>query len=186
MVSDDNSGDEDLDVFFVDLGCLTFSDGNTAYEHLSIEQVNARQPTQEAAAAFVKDVPAQGTLSFCRKKGSKPACMQQMPAAPPGTPVITFLGDLDLLLKAIYSASARPPLVQRPAVSSVPEDQPDAEGPFQEVRLKAALGRAKKLAAAALPVSPAVMGTVLYRPSVPGRRNAIAPLELCPDALVTP
>ncbi|KAL3201722.1 hypothetical protein MRX96_042832 [Rhipicephalus microplus] len=50
----------------------------------------------------------------------------------------------------------------------VPEDQPHAEGPFQEVRLKAALRRTKKLALVARPVNPAVMGMVLYRPSDSG------------------
>ncbi|KAL3220629.1 hypothetical protein MRX96_050327 [Rhipicephalus microplus] len=80
-----------------------------------------------------------------------------MSAAPPGTPVIHFPKRPRPAPKGYY-ASARPPLVQRSAVSSVPEDQPDAEGPFHEVRLKATLGRGKKLAAAALPVHPAVMG----------------------------
>ncbi|KAH7956324.1 hypothetical protein HPB52_008145 [Rhipicephalus sanguineus] len=49
-----------------------------------------------------------------------------------------------------------------------PESQPD-EVSFQEVKSKAALRRARRITTAALPVDPAVVGTVLFRPAAPGR-----------------
>ncbi|KAL3212153.1 hypothetical protein MRX96_000794 [Rhipicephalus microplus] len=85
---------------------------------LSIEQLNAQQPTPGAAAAFLKDVPARGTPTSLRKKERKTAPKQQTPAAPMCTSVIHFPPG-HRAAPAGFATSVRP-LAQRPAVPQMP------------------------------------------------------------------
>ncbi|KAH8009375.1 hypothetical protein HPB51_015698 [Rhipicephalus microplus] len=69
--------------------------------------------------------------------------------------------------------------------SSVAGSPPDTEG-FQVVTTKSARRRARDLAAAAaLPVDPAVVGTVLFRPSAPGGTFSGSPRLTLAQALST-
>ncbi|XP_037520661.1 uncharacterized protein LOC125756110 [Rhipicephalus sanguineus] len=114
-------------------------------------QETTRKTTPVTTMAFLRS-PTAGEQPASRKrkkKGRKTARKQHTPAAPLSTSAVSS------------SAGPRAPLLILP-----PESQPE-EVSFQEVKSKAALRRARKTTTAALPVDPAVVGTVLFRPSAP-------------------
>ncbi|KAL3183081.1 hypothetical protein MRX96_006863 [Rhipicephalus microplus] len=81
--------------------------------------------------------------------------------------------------------SARPPLQWTPQGSTAVQRgvPPDTEG-FQVVTTRSARRRARDLAAAAaLPVDPAIVGTVLFRPSAPGGTFSGSPRLILAQAL---
>ncbi|KAL1445557.1 hypothetical protein MTO96_006654 [Rhipicephalus appendiculatus] len=66
--------------------------------------------------------------------------------------------------------SSGPPTTRHlaPADTATPANQPEDDQDFQTVQSKAAHRRIRDIASAALPVDPAVVGTVLYRPAAAG------------------
>lgn len=135
----------------------------------SSRQEDRRQPTPGTAAAFLKSTTAGDTPAprKKKKKGKKSARKQHTPAAPAGTSAaISSSGGLRAA-PAGPVTTARP-LAETPATTSVPASQPEDEVAFQVVKSKAALRRDRRLTAAVLPVNPAVVGTVLYRPAAAG------------------
>ncbi|KAH7984570.1 hypothetical protein HPB52_022291 [Rhipicephalus sanguineus] len=129
-------------------------------------QETTRKTTPATAMAFLRS-PTTGEqpASRKRKKGRKTARKQHTPAAPLSTSAVSSSAGPSAP-PADPVTTGRPPALT-PAVTSTPESQPD-EVSFQEVKSKAALRRARKITTAALPVDPAVVGTVLFRPSDPG------------------
>ncbi|KAH7983691.1 hypothetical protein HPB52_013628 [Rhipicephalus sanguineus] len=129
-------------------------------------QETTRKTTPATAMAFLRS-PTTGEqpASRKRKKGRKTARKQHTPAAPLSTSAVSSSAGPSAP-PADPVTTGRPPALT-PAVTSPPESQPD-EVSFQEVKSKAALRRARKITTAALPVDPAVVGTVLFRPSAPG------------------
>ncbi|KAH7975406.1 hypothetical protein HPB52_001397 [Rhipicephalus sanguineus] len=125
-----------------------------------------RNTTPATAAAFLRSPPTgepPATHKRKKKKNRKTARKQHTPAAPLGTPAVSPSAG-PRAPPADPATTGRPPALT-PAVTRPPESQPD-EVSFQ-VKSKAALRRARKITTAALPVDPAVVGTVLSRPAAP-------------------
>ncbi|XP_049270066.1 uncharacterized protein LOC125757867 [Rhipicephalus sanguineus] len=130
-------------------------------------QETTRKTTPATAMAFLRS-PTTGEQPASRKrkkKGRKTARKQHTPAAPLSTSAVSSSAGPSAP-PADPVTTGRPPVLT-PAVTRPPESQPN-EVSFQEVKSKAALRRARKITTAALPVDPAVVGTVLFRPSAPG------------------
>ncbi|KAH7934471.1 hypothetical protein HPB51_029163 [Rhipicephalus microplus] len=156
------------------------SDASAAME--VVEEVITRTATggttrKEApytAKDFLLTPSAGATHTNRRKKGKKPTKKQPPVTASEGTAA-----------NLPQPFSKAPTAVDTRKHSSAAGSPPDTEG-FQVVTTKSARRRARDLAAAAaLPVDPAIVGTVLFRPSAPGGTFSGSPRLILAQALST-
>ncbi|XP_065311912.1 mucin-19-like [Dermacentor albipictus] len=138
---------------------------------LADEADASRQKREHPAAQFLKGPPRQ-PASRPKAKGKKqqrkhrkaPAAVTRSPAAPAGD--------------SLHSPATPNMPVAALQSTTPPARELNADG-FTLVRSKGDRRRAKALETAAIPVDPAVIGTVLFRPSAPGGAFKGAPrLEL--------
>ncbi|KAH7938670.1 hypothetical protein HPB51_028812 [Rhipicephalus microplus] len=119
---------------------------------------NTRKEAPYTAKDFFLTPSAGATPTNRRKKGKKPTKKQP--------PVTASEGTAANLPQPFGKAPTAVDTTRRH--SSAAGSPPDTEG-FQVVTTRSARRRARDLAAAAaLPVDPAIVGTVLFRPSAPG------------------
>ncbi|KAH7950556.1 hypothetical protein HPB51_028409 [Rhipicephalus microplus] len=136
---------------------------------------NIRKEAPYTAKDFLLTSSTGATHTNSRKKGKKPTKKRPPATASEGT-----------------AANLPQPFSKAPTAvdttrkhSSAVGSPPDTEG-FQVVTTKSARRRARDLAAAAaLPVDPAIVGTVLFRPSAPGGTFSGSPRLILAHALST-
>ncbi|XP_049268894.1 mucin-17-like [Rhipicephalus sanguineus] len=132
----------------------SLSAGAEAMDEATVDtctQETTRKTTPVTAMAFLRS-PTAGEQPASRKrkkKGRKTARKQHIPAAPLSTPAV--------------SSSAGP---SAPPADPVTTGRPPALAPAVTSTPRAS--QTRKITTAALPVDPAVVGTVLFRPSAPG------------------
>ncbi|KAL3190474.1 hypothetical protein MRX96_019992 [Rhipicephalus microplus] len=135
---------------------------------------NTRKEAPYTAKDFLLTPSAGATPTNRRKKEKKKPTKKQLP-------VTASEGTAANLPQPFGKAPAAVDTTRRH--SSAAESPPDTEG-FQVVTTRSARRRARDLAAAvALPVNPAFVGTVLFRPSAPGGTFSGSPRLILAQAL---
>ncbi|KAH7971846.1 hypothetical protein HPB52_003469 [Rhipicephalus sanguineus] len=138
------------------------------------EEMDDGNTSAPSSAAFLRTTPPPPPPTITtnprkkkkKKKGKRKTVLVQGPAAAPSS----SKGARQRLAHAPNSSEPppppAPPLV--PVTSSPSSWKPEDQEGFQPALSKAARRRARDIAAATLPVDPAVVGTMLYRPSTTG------------------